>query len=90
MTETRLVSGIEDDWHKAGLPRNKPADVARIIAGTMANSGLNGEALYVEGGRAWALEEGIDRTQPQWMGEKQSREFNVGQEVLGSGAKWTG
>lgn len=108
MTETRLVSGIEDDWHKAGLPRNKAIDVARVIAGmwkggarseatikltresgAMADSSLSGEALYVEGGQAWALEEGIDRTQPQWMGEKQSREFNVGQEVLGSGDNWT-
>jgi hypothetical protein len=33
MTETRLVSGIEDDWHKAGLPRNSPLDVAKAIAG---------------------------------------------------------
>lgn len=55
----------------------------------MADSSLNGEALYVEGGRAWALEVGIDQTQPQWMGMKQSREFNKGQQVLGSGGKWT-
>jgi hypothetical protein len=55
----------------------------------MADSSLNGEALYVEGGRAWAIEEGIDQTQPQWMGEKQSKDFNVGQEVLGTGDGWT-
>ena len=104
------MSGIEDSWFEAGLPRNKPTDVARIIAGrtqrmtcvpktpeeeltgatgAMADSSLNGEALYVEGGRAWALEEGIDRTQQQWMGEKQSKEFNLGQELLGSGEGWT-
>lgn len=59
------------------------------FSGAMADTSLNGEALYIEGGRAWALEEGIDRTQPQWMGEKQSREFNIGQEVLGSGEGWT-
>jgi hypothetical protein len=37
MTETRMVSGIEDDWHKADLPRNKPMDVARIIAGRLSD-----------------------------------------------------
>lgn len=58
------------------------------LSGAMADTSLNGEALYVEGGRTWALEEGIDRTQPQWMGEKQSREFNIGQKVLGNGARW--
>lgn len=33
MTETRMVGGIEDDWARAGLPRNSPMDVARVIAG---------------------------------------------------------
>lgn len=56
--------------------------------GVMVANSLNGEALYVEGGRAWGIEEGIDRTQPQWMGEKQSRDFLKGQEVLGTGESW--
>ncbi|KAI5205170.1 putative 3-hydroxyacyl-CoA dehydrogenase [Aureobasidium subglaciale] len=57
-------------------------------AGAMVVESLNGEALYVEGGRAWGIEEGIERTQPQWMGEKQSRDFQKGQEVLGTGDNW--
>lgn len=88
MTETRMVSGIEESWKEAGLPRNKAIDVARVIVGVMVAESLNGEALYVEGGRAWGIEEGIDRTQPQWMGEKQSRDFQKGQEVLGTGENW--
>ncbi|CAD0086822.1 unnamed protein product [Aureobasidium mustum] len=88
MTETRMVSGIDQDWKQAGLPRNKAIDVARVIAGVMVAESLNGEALYVEGGRAWGIEEGIERTQPQWMGEKQSRDFQKGQEVLGTGENW--
>lgn len=55
----------------------------------MADPGLNGGALFVEGGRAWEVEQGIDRTQPQWMGEELSKEFLRGQEVLGSGDKWS-
>ncbi|KAK6006919.1 hypothetical protein QM012_005927 [Aureobasidium pullulans] len=88
MTETRMVTGIEESWKEAGLPRNKAVDVARVIAGVMFAESLNGEALYVEGGRAWGIEEGIERTQPQWMGEKQSRDFQKGQEVLGTGENW--
>ncbi|THW65204.1 putative 3-hydroxyacyl-CoA dehydrogenase [Aureobasidium pullulans] len=88
MTETRMVKGIDADWREAGLPRNKAIEVARVIAGVMVANSLNGEALYVEGGRAWGIEEGIDRTQPQWMGEKQSRDFLKGQEVLGTGESW--
>jgi hypothetical protein len=88
MTETRMVTGIDADWAAAGLPRNKASDVARVIAGVMVSESLNGEALYVEGGRAWGIEEGIERTQSQWMGEKQSRDFMRGQEVLGTGENW--
>ncbi|CAD0081888.1 unnamed protein product, partial [Aureobasidium vineae] len=88
MTETRMVTGIKDDWKEAGLPRNKAIDVARVIAGVMVAESLNGEALYVEGGRAWGIEEGIERTQPQWMGEKQSADFQKGQKVLGTGENW--
>lgn len=88
MTKTRLVSGIEDDWHKAGLPSNEPVDVARVIAGVMADSSLNGGAMYVEGGRAWEIEQGIDQCAPQWMGEKQCADFLDGQKVLGTGDDW--
>ncbi|CAD0106231.1 unnamed protein product [Aureobasidium uvarum] len=88
MTETRMVTGIDKDWKEAGLPRNKAIDVARVIAGLMVAESLNGEALYVEGGRAWGIEEGIERTQPQWMGEKQSADFQKGQKVLGTGENW--
>ncbi|KAI4728457.1 putative 3-hydroxyacyl-CoA dehydrogenase [Aureobasidium sp. EXF-10728] len=87
MTETRMVSGIDADWKAAGLPRNKAIDVANVIAGVMVAE-VNGEALYVEGGRAWGIEEGIERTQPLWMGEKQSADFQKGQEVLGTGENW--
>jgi hypothetical protein len=88
MTETRMVTGIDADWAAAGLPRNKASDVANVIAGVLVSSSLNGEALYVEGGRAWGIEEGIDETQPLWMGEKQSKDFLRGQEVLGTGENW--
>lgn len=32
-TETRLVHGVRESWDEAGLPKNSPLDVAKIIAG---------------------------------------------------------
>jgi hypothetical protein len=55
----------------------------------MTDKGLNGEALLIAGGEAYAIEEGISYTQPQWMGETLSNKFNLGQEILGSGDNWT-
>lgn len=89
MTKTRLVSGIEEEWEAEGLPTNSPMDVAKIIAGALATPTLNGAALYVEGGRGWELESVMESGRPQWMGEKQAREFDRGQEVLGIGDGWT-
>lgn len=54
----------------------------------MVDSSLNGGALYIEGGRAWEVEQGIDRCAPEWMGQKQSDDFLAGQEVLGTGDNW--
>lgn len=41
MTETRMVSAIQNDWYEAGLPRNSPEDVARVIAGAYAVSSFS-------------------------------------------------
>ena len=35
------------------------------------------------GGKAVDIEEGINRTEPVWLGEKNARELNVGQGILG-------
>lgn len=38
MTETRMVTGIDEQWREAGLPRNQPSEVAKIIAGKINHS----------------------------------------------------
>jgi NAD(P)-dependent dehydrogenase (short-subunit alcohol dehydrogenase family) len=86
---TGMVAGIEDGWYKAGLPVNQPADVGKFVVGLAAEKTKNGLALFVGGGKAWDIEEGIDRLQPQWLGEENSKELAKGQEVLGSGSGWT-
>ncbi|KAL1998759.1 hypothetical protein VTN02DRAFT_5626 [Thermoascus thermophilus] len=89
MTDTAMVRGIERAWKAADMPVNAPLDVARVVAGLLCQTGLNGTAMYVEGGRAWEIEDNIDRLEPQWLGEEPSRSLRRGQEILGSGMDWT-
>ncbi|KAL2841136.1 hypothetical protein BJY01DRAFT_257141 [Aspergillus pseudoustus] len=89
MTQTAMVKGVQDAWHKAGLPVNSPLDVGKVIAAVLGDEGLNGAAMYVEGGRAWEIERNLDRLEGQWLGEEASRSLARGQEVLGSGMDWT-
>lgn len=89
MTTTGMVKGIQNSWLNAGLPVNSPLDVAVITAGLLADSQLNGKTMYVEGGRAWEIEDNLDRLEPQWLGEEPSISLAKGQAVLSDGSDWT-
>jgi len=88
MTATRIVAGVEGPWEAAGLPMNSPEDVGKIVVGAMADSSLAGGALYIEGGRAWNVEEGLLSTQSQWLGERQVSDLEKGSALLGAGEGW--
>ncbi|KAL1857426.1 hypothetical protein Daus18300_010399 [Diaporthe australafricana] len=87
-TDTQLL-GVKEKWVKEKMPLNTPTDVGKIILQCSADSGLNGKAVFITGGRFFDTEEGIDRTLPQWMGEQNAKEFLKGQELLGLGDGWT-
>ncbi len=70
-------------WVREQMPLNAPADVARIILQCAADNSLNGKAVFVSGGRGFDTEEGVDRTQPLWMGEENAEIFQRGQKILG-------
>lgn len=89
MTDTVMVDGIRQDWLKEGLPVNTPADIAKIMIEVGCNEKWNGRAVFVEGGRGWDIEEGLDRTEALWLGENVSKTLAKGQEVLGDGTDWT-
>jgi len=82
------VAGIEDTWDKAGLPSNQPDDVARVIIGVLAEGKVNGGTMYIEGGRAWNVEQGLLKTRPEWLGEKQAKDLDQGTELMGGGEHW--
>jgi hypothetical protein len=88
MTRTRLTQGVEDQWDAARLPANTPEEVAKIIMGVISDSSLNGEAVYVEGGRGWRIEQAKIDLRPQWLGERQTRQLDEGTRVLGGGEGW--
>ena len=83
-----MTEGIAESWDKAGLPANEPSDVARVIAEIAASNDLNGKAMYVEGGRAWEIEDSINQLEPQWLSAEASRTLNEGQVILGLGDNW--
>jgi hypothetical protein len=57
--------------------------VAKYIIQVTADPKAHGKALFVTGGNAVDIEEGLNRTEPEWLGEKNSRELNEGQVILG-------
>jgi len=86
--KTRMTAGIAEVWAKHKLPMNETEGVAKIIVDIGCERGMNGKAIYVEGNRGWEIEENIDRLEPQWLGEEQSKELNRGQTLMGDGAVW--
>ncbi|RAL17194.1 putative 3-hydroxyacyl-CoA dehydrogenase, partial [Aspergillus homomorphus CBS 101889] len=85
MTETRMVEKLREGWKQARLPINSPLDVAVIVAGLVVDATLSGKSMYVEGGRAWEIEDNLDRLEPEWLGEEPSRSLAKGQEFLAEG-----
>ena len=89
MTDTIMTEGIREEWIREGLPVNTPEAVGRIII-EVANDGVsNGKAIFVEGGNGWDIEEGINRTEQEWLSPNLSRTLARGQEILGDGTNWT-
>lgn len=83
-----MAEGIAQAWDDTGLPGNMPEDVAKILMGVVADSGLTGEAVYVEGGRGWKIEQAKIDLRPQWLGERQTKDLDEGTRALGGGEGW--
>lgn len=88
MTKTRMCEGVTEPWLAAGLPSNSPEDVAKIVAGVFVDPSLIGAAVYIEGGNGWNIEEGLLKSRPQWLGERQTADLDRGTLVLGHGEGW--
>lgn len=83
-TDTEMLGGVRDLWLQESLPVNTPDEVGRLILQCARDESIHGKAIYVAGGKGFDIEEGIDRTEPEWLGEEQSKDLARGQELLGS------
>jgi len=77
VTDTNIVKGLTKGWEKAGFALNTADDVANVMVKLtcMKNAQANGMALYIEGGRAWNIQEGLDREERSWWGEELCKEY---------------
>lgn len=84
MITTAMTKGIEQAWKASGSLVDDPADVAKIIAQVACESSLNGESIFVEGGRGWKFEQAFDALEPLWLREEPSRTLAESQRALGA------
>jgi NAD(P)-dependent dehydrogenase (short-subunit alcohol dehydrogenase family) len=97
-TKTGMVKGIEVGWNKLHLPENMPEDVARaLVMCATANRGeakqthdgavspFEGKIVWVGGGESYEIEDNIQRLEPEWLGEENSRVLQKGQDYLSAG-----
>lgn len=89
MTQTDSIKKIEQQWTQASLPTNSPREVSTVATGILADASLNGKSMFVEGGRAWEIEENIERLEAEWLGDAPSKALAMGQELLDDGAIWS-
>jgi len=61
------------------LPANEPIGVARALLLPAVRTDMNGKSLFVAGHEIVDLEEGLERTQPDWMGKELSDHVFEGQ-----------
>lgn len=81
-----MTIGIVEKFRDAGLFW-QPADaVAKIILGIQVEQGMNGKAIYVEGGDGWEFEDSCLAEQPRWLGEEPTRRMRVNSEAVQKGA----
>lgn len=89
VTQTDSIKKVEAQWKQAELPINGPEQVATVATGVLADRSLNGTSMFIEGGRAWEIEQNIDRLESEWLGEAPSKVLALGQELLDDGSIWT-
>ncbi|KAH7124570.1 short-chain dehydrogenase/reductase SDR [Dactylonectria macrodidyma] len=82
-TDTPMLGGVRERWVRESLPMNTPDQVARLILQCAGDPDIHGKAVYVAGGEGFDIEEGINRLEPDWLGEQQAADLAKGQGVLG-------
>lgn len=57
-------------FHEHKIPLNTPDDVAAFTQYVAASEKVNGQNVYIGGGRGFDIEDGLARTMPEWLGQE--------------------
>lgn len=87
MTKTHMTTGFSDEWQEAGIPSNEPSDVALACVVAATHPNLNGCTLWIAGGKISEVEQGYQKSVPQWLGEENWNILQRGSALLGKGYK---
>lgn len=69
LTNTRMMRGLNaESVRDNNIHMNTPEEVAKVIVQVAADGKAHGKAVYVAGGRAFNVEEGIERLDGEWLG----------------------
>ncbi|KAK7883673.1 hypothetical protein LTR67_010962 [Exophiala xenobiotica] len=80
-TATPMVpKALSDLWGE--LPANDPAGIAIAILLPTVRPDVNGKTFFVAGNEIIEFEDSLAKSQPQWMGERLSRNIDEGQRRL--------
>jgi hypothetical protein len=75
-----VPKALSDVWGE--LPANDPAGIAIAILLPTVRPDVNGKTFFVAGNEIIEFEDSLAKSQPQWMGERLSRNIDEGQRRL--------
>lgn len=82
-TDTPMIGQAVRIFRENRIPLNTADDIAYIIQHLSGDVDAHGYSVYCAGGIFVNIEGGLDRTEPQWLGEKHARDLRLGQKTLG-------
>ncbi|KAL7273935.1 hypothetical protein RUND412_003182 [Rhizina undulata] len=88
MTDTQMVTGVIALYKAAGIPVNRPEDVAESIL-HLSSSDVHGQIVYVANGKSYEIGGPYAEAEKYWLGEELGKKRKDGKAALGSGANWT-
>lgn len=82
-TDTAMIAAYVHLFRENGIPLNSPDEVAVYTQHVACDIRLNGKNVYVGGGKGFDIEEGLDKTLPQWLGQKNLDGWKLQADVFG-------
>lgn len=87
-TDTAMIAAHVHLFRENNIPLNSPDDVALYTQQVSADPALNGKNVYVGGGKGFDIEEGLERTLPQWLGQTNLDGWKLQADVFGKVSPW--